>query len=76
MTKLKSRHWRQSWEALGAAAQIGEWLFVLPLLIFVVVVPLWWVYSLARDHLLTSGAIGVVLAVAAAVYIVRRIKRQ
>lgn len=76
MTKLKSRHWWQSWEALGAAAQIGEWLFVLPLLIFVVVVPLWWVYSVVRDHLLISAAVSVVLAVAAAVYIVRRNKRQ
>ncbi|MES2529593.1 MAG: hypothetical protein V4636_01040 [Pseudomonadota bacterium] len=76
MTKLKSQRWRRSWEVVGAAAEIGEWLYMLPLLIFVVVVPVWWGYSFVRDHLLISGAAAATLAVASAVYIARRTRRQ
>lgn len=76
MTKLKSRRWHRTWEVVGAAAEIGEWLYMLPLLIFVVVVPVWWGYSFVRDHLLISGVVGAMLVVAAAVYIARRAQRK
>jgi hypothetical protein len=57
MTKLKSQRWRKTWEVVGVAAEMGAWLCMLALLIFVMVL-VWWSYSFVRDHLLISGVVG------------------
>ncbi|MDM0017151.1 hypothetical protein [Variovorax saccharolyticus] len=52
--------------------EILDWLFMLPLLLLLVAIPLWWGYGFAREHPLGSAVAAAGLLVAVGIGLARR----